>query len=294
MQSRVRSFLACLSALAGLALPNASFAWGELGHETTGAIAWSLMSPAARTEADRLLRVAHNDPKLRLSKATLADAAAWADYRARLTEPRSKAWHFVNVPVTQPGGYQPANCAAQRYDNQPRPNECVIARIEAFRTILASPGDDVARARALLFLVHFLGDIHQPLHCGDRGDSGGNGVMVQVPGHAATTLHSYWDKDSIANIRQNGQPLHDPEALGRFLMAGVPESDIASWRAGDAVRWCNESVDLARASGFPAGTAPTRRITRSFANKTQSIAMERVRMAGVRIAWTLDTVLTPH
>ena len=103
---------------------------------------------------------------------SLADASTWAD-EVRRDRPESGPWHYVNVPITEPA-YSAEFCPKEG---------CVVAKIADFRKVLADRPRRPRRApRGARFLVHFVQDLHQPLHVGDRGDRGGNDLQVQFFG----------------------------------------------------------------------------------------------------------------
>lgn len=270
-------------------------AWHDPGHNASGAIADRFIDPAVRPELERLLAIAAGKHGLR--QRTLADAADWADYHARETLPRSRAWHFVNVHKDV-GRYDPAACAAHAYGGEPRPNECVIAKIAEFRRVLATrlradgtPADD-ERALALLYLAHFVGDLHQPLHCGDNRDSGGNGTKIhETRTRVTTSLHGYWDGIAVARIGTGGQ------SLGAMLAGEITVGQQQEWQRGTPEDWCGESVRHARDYAYRYGAwLPSRQAylaNREYEDAARDITRVRLQQAGVRIAQVLNEALAP-
>ncbi|MCE4554089.1 S1/P1 nuclease [Roseateles cellulosilyticus] len=233
-RQRLRRTLIALSAATALATTPTAFAWSHLGHWLVGELAQPLLTPAAQQQVAQLLQGEPNP--------TLAGVASWADELrgsdAGLARKTAK-WHYVDL--------DPERCDYQPPRDCPDGN-CVIAAIDAQRQILA----DVAqppevRRDALKFLVHFIGDVHQPLHAGARhmaeggDDAGGNKYQVSLrtavapPSYSAkraapgaptpTNLHSVWDyyelesailsPEKYANqLRQGGVAPISPEALG--------------------------------------------------------------------------------
>ena len=172
-----------------------AWAWSKLGHQLVGELAQRHLRPDVEARV-RALLAGEPDP-------TLAGVAYWADALRSDDPPRFKAtsrWHYVNAKGGG-CGFDPARDCAD--------GGCVISAIEAQRAILADDSQPrEARRDALKFLVHLVGDVHQPLHAGDRPDSGGNGFQVslatQLPpepyvrdkyvrGVMGTNLHSVWD-----------------------------------------------------------------------------------------------------
>lgn len=183
MIRRLQALAAALLALA----PAPAAAWWDFGHRTTASIAWSRLSPAARHEVRRL--VAHA-PELATPTCpirSIEDASVWPDCIKTLGERFSHAfpWHFQNVDICKPFDID-ANCPF---------GACVSRQITRQAALLADRTlPDRERLQALAFLVHLVGDLHQPLHAGDHNDLGGNRVPARYgPGGPRGNLHLIWD-----------------------------------------------------------------------------------------------------
>jgi S1/P1 nuclease len=137
--------------------------WYDLGHRMVARIAEQRLTPNT-AEAVRDI----------LGGQTLADASVWAD-NIRQYRHDADALHYVNIPL-HATAYDPArDCLRGR---------CLIAAIVSDTQVLANPAaSPLDRAEALRFLVHFMGDLHQPLHVADNHDRGGNQRMVQLSPH---------------------------------------------------------------------------------------------------------------
>jgi len=150
--------------------------WGQLGHRLVAAIAWDHLTPPAREAATALLA---GEP--------LGEASVWAD-RIRNERREGSPWHYVNIPVGARAWDSAAWC---------RGGNCVVGAVKRFRGVVGYAGASVReRSEALKYLIHFVGDLHQPLHVGDRGDRGGNDVKVVWRGRE-TNLHAVWDSDLL-------------------------------------------------------------------------------------------------
>jgi hypothetical protein len=165
--------------LPALALPRLAHAWGGKGHRIVALLAEAELSPAARAEVARLL-AGEAEP-------TLPGVANWAD-DLRDTDPlrgrQTARWHFINFPPGKCQYAPPRDCP----DGQ-----CVIAGINRhFLALSDRKRPDAERREALKFLVHFVGDVHQPLHASDKPDKGGNEFQVSYRGEG-WNLHSTWD-----------------------------------------------------------------------------------------------------
>jgi len=154
-----------------LLMPGAVWPWGRTGHRVSAMMAESRLTPAALAAVRSLLEPGES----------LADASTWADEQRE--EPRSGPWHYVNVPISEPR-YDPRVCS---------PQGCVVSKIEDFERVLSDPrASRVEKQQALRFFIHFLQDVHQPLHVGDTGSRGGNLVQVRFY-DVGTNLHQVWD-----------------------------------------------------------------------------------------------------
>ena len=158
------------------ASPNA-VAWGGDGHRLIADVADKQLSVPAKTEVDRLLAL---EPG-----ATLASISTWAD---ETRNPSTAAWHYVNLPRDSDCHYEPDTSCAH--------GACVVAAIDAQVAVLASNASDEQRLKALKYIVHFVGDVHQPLHAGFADDRGGNSFQLQAFGRG-TNLHALWDSALI-------------------------------------------------------------------------------------------------
>src|SRR5580700_268916 len=157
-----------------------ALAWGPEGHSLIARIAETQLTPAARARVTAILAPGQ----------TLASIASWAD-EVRRSRPESANWHFVDIPIDRPHLDMTRDCAK---------NDCVVAKIADLRKTLLSPATPPDQQReALMFLVHFIGDMHQPLHSSDNQDRGGNSVRVVFFGRQ-TNLHSVWDSGLLTRL----------------------------------------------------------------------------------------------
>jgi hypothetical protein len=178
----------------------------------------------------------------------------------------------VNLPITGPG-WDPARCPEGR---------CVVGAITRYRAVLADrTRPQLERTEALRFLVHLVGDLHQPLHVGDNGDRGGNDVPVTWEGRS-TNLHSVWDS-SILGQTGESEDRHFLRLAGRTV-------DLAATGAGTELEWAAESHTLARLVGYGALPAD-RELAGSYGRAALPVAEERIVQAGVRLARLLNAAL---
>ncbi|MGN6788875.1 MAG: S1/P1 nuclease [Rhodanobacteraceae bacterium] len=250
---------ATLAAMLSCATP--AFAWGPLGHRIVARLAEAQLTPHAFVEAQKLLALRGADH--------LDDVAVWAD-DLRDTDPalfqRTKRLHFVNFHSRDCIYEPPRDC---------RDGECVVAAIDKYSAILANRSNSTAtRAEALAFLVHFVGDIHQPLHADYRDDAGGNLYQVRWRGRG-TNLHRIWDSTMLDSLHLSAAQ------YTRKLEAERAPLPIA----GTPAEWAEESCRIVRDGGvYPA----SRTISQTYVDRELPIAERRLRQAGARLAGLLN------
>ena len=205
-------------------LPAPAFAWGPEGHEVVAHIAAMNLTPKARADVAALLGGE--------AEASMAIASNWAD-EIRDARPETTSWHYVNLEIDDDLRYDPArDCAA---------GNCAVAQIVRDEAILKSNAAPEARTEALKFLIHFIGDIHQPLHGGDNHDHGGNGVQVSYRNGKFGSLHHFWDDDMVVSLGKN--PVVIANAIDSALS---PMQKAALMDAGPPVAWAEASARIAR------------------------------------------------
>lgn len=211
-----------------VALPASAQAWGGDGHRIVCGIAWQRLTPDGLGLAARLLGA--TDEK------TFVDACVWAD-EVRNDRPDTYNYHFINIPAGAAGMDMQRDCAA--------PKRCASWAIVHFGRVLADPkADALARTEALKWVLHFVGDLHQPLHAGRPDDLGGNRIFVDFFGDAGNAerrnnLHSVWDSQIL---RRAG--LTWPDA-SNVLAKRIVADEAKDWETLDVTVWTNESFRVA-------------------------------------------------
>ncbi len=281
---RFRSLLA--AALLCLGTTSTALAWAPLGHALVGELAQRHLDPKAQAEVARLLA---GEPA-----PTLAGIASWAD-ELRNTDPeRFKAtsrWHYINAK----GG----GCDFDLTRDCPD-GDCVVGALDRQLAILADRKQPLdARRDALKFVVHLVGDEHQPMHAGNRPDSGGNRFQVSlrtplepeayarksyVDGVMGTNLHSVWDYYILAS---RGLALRDyADALDS--KANPPAAPLPG--AGVLQEWAGASCRLIDAHGLYPGE-DQHKMDHIYLDRFRPLAEARVQLAGKRLAQLLNQAL---
>ena len=271
------------------AWPGTARAWGTLGHKTVAVLAQRRLTPKAAEQVRAILG----------SGATLADVAKCADDIKRKpvrcasftlsADRRSSGWHFIDIPITA----TPTAATLKTYcRNHGKDDQCSTEQIKRELATLKDPRADLyAKQVALMFVVHLVGDLHQPLHNATDGDAGGNAKLVRFlagpRSRKRTNLHHIWDdvlmKDSEVKKRR-------PEAFADFLERDMAGKDVASWTRGELIDSAAlESFSIAKTRIYRAyALGGNDALGRDYQAEMQPIAFERLEKAGVRLAELLN------
>jgi hypothetical protein len=236
------------------AVPSA-WGWGCKGHEIVALIAESHLNPRARAMALQILAAGPVSPSLsRYCKDPgldpFVDSSTWADDE-RAIAPTTAPWHFIDIPRGAPKSSMAQYC--------PPATRCVTAALVSQLAILRDPAATAqARADALRYIIHFVGDIHQPLHDTTNNDRGGNCVPVAFFGRApretnptqesyAPNLHGVWDVDIIERFMNAQTPQQTADDLDQKFRSKIP-----SWQSkpADFNSWAWESHQKAETTSY--------------------------------------------
>jgi len=269
------------------------YAWSDGGHQIVATIAYHRLTPRTRAAVDSLLKIPIPPMAITAQEKDFVSTSTWADeVRSESGFEETRSWHYIDNPFTHiPGTPIPTGLPEK---------ENVITALNSEIAVLRNPTAKRAdKARALRFLIHFVGDIHQPLHCTTRvsplnpdGDRGGNEYYVQIPGEERTeSLHALWDQ----GLETFPQSLTEvPRATAR-IEKEFPASD-SGWRVGgprNVSGWMKESVSLAR--GFVYNDLHRERPpSSSYLKQGERIADKRVAWAGYRLAALLNDLFSVH
>jgi hypothetical protein len=256
-------------------------AWGAVGHKTIAWIAQDRLRPQALQRIKEILGEDRDLPSV----------STWADAIVRM-RPETATWHYLNLNVREGQGIFDLETACRQED-------CVVDQIEKELHILREPfGKKSAKREALKFLVHFVGDLHQPLHCADDQDRGGNEKWFNLPGakgrsgHTWVSLHAYWD--DLFQVPQT----QTPRVLANRLEAQMDPIDEVHWSGGTPEEWAYESYLIAQKDIYgelrPGPLAKNRwgrDLPADYMNGQMQRLMEhQLQKAGVRLAFLLNDV----
>ncbi len=287
--------------LIAVALPREAPAWGPEGHAMVGEIAERFLTPRARKKVHAILQ------KKQLSDYEIA---SWPDIIRGNKEyavlfPHNSRWHYVDFDA-----FADLETLRLSEDGQDIVSQVVFWHKELGRSRLPRP----KRLDALRFLVHFVADMHQPLHCAYRyNDMGGNMIPVhsfrgahfaidaETPMDRLPNLHSTWDEYFVYELMDGT----DPADFAAQLAQEITPDQARQWAEPDPLAWALESHNLARSHvyRFTDGTdlpftwsRPGIDLTReNYIDANVPVVREQLQKAGVRLAHLLNTALDqPH
>ena len=258
-------------------IPAQLLAWGPKGHAIVADIAASRLTPTAKQNLQSLL-----------GADSLASIASWAD-SVRKERDESYDWHFVDIPKDAAGFSEERDCfrPQDKHKNADTDHHnCVVDRIEMFQKIL---GDEKAsradRLEALKWIVHFVGDLHQPLHAIDEA-RGGNEIKLSVFGSPKCgdydcNLHWAWDTLLLEHTGYS-----EEEYVG-WLNTLIAQKHLENQAAGTPLDWANESHLQARQimNAKPAS------IDDAYFQANIELVNRKLALAGIRLATLLNNTL---
>lgn len=261
-----------------------AFAWDSTGHRLVAQIAYDNLTNQAKNKVDQLTELLdqHYPPPSRFLFASL-----WADQIKNDDVVAFNDWHFINYPISF--DHTPSR--------QPEKQNVVWAIWQSENVLQSSKANDYEKAVFLRFLLHFAGDVHQPLHCAElysqqfpQGDSSGNLFLIQTAN--AQDLHSYWDQ-GLGFFRNNGQhyPLTNKEVQ---RLAQRIETQYPANYFGDRITdtnpqdWAQESFAIAKnfAYQIKENSVPSN----TYNTQGQILVQQQIALAGYRLANLLNHI----
>lgn len=289
-----------------LMLAHDAFGWNDFGHMAVAAIAYPQLTSSTKKCVSELLKrnpdyaewirgvdkseqertafmraatwpdaIRHN-PKY--SDAPEQNASGGSQHDGYRDKRLNRSWHYINTPIS-PDGTPTIPATAPNIETQ----------IITLQRILQSVNSDTdTKSYSLVWLLHLVGDAHQPLHAASRfthdfphGDQGGNAVII-CEQTCNSNLHSYWD--GVLGKTRN------PPTILR-MVSSYPKADRQRAQILDIDVWLQESVDISQRVAYaqPVGiSADSTTLSGSYKAKARSVAQQQAAMAGARLANLLN------
>lgn len=317
-----------IAAIAMMLGTGPGFGWGNEGHEIIATVVASYLKKNSPDTLSKVRALLKRDRDNDLTDTDIASEATWADaYRESSPTARdaTRQWHFVDIDYDNNDIDKAIDsaCFGHKTAADPAsegpPDSCVVDRVEVFKKELADPATSPKeRLLALKFLLHFVGDVHQPLHAAThfsgankQEDFGGNCVGI-LRGRATVPvrLHSYWDTTLVQ--RAVGK---DVDNAADTVFALLTPATVKKWSGGDASDWAKESFGIARdkvyagvidhgpeqtdymfkdRKGKPdtrCGKSNVYRIDTKYDARATDVVTEQLAKAGLRLAKLLEDAL---
>ena len=238
--------------------------WGAVGHRTVGKIAEGHLSPNARAAVRDLL-----------GSQTLSDVSNWADeLRGQEKYRQTGPWHYINLPLGL--NYEQFK---NRVENMLESN-VYSALAQQMQVITDKSASRDQKIDALKFVVHFVGDLHQPMHVSRAEDKGGNTIQLNYEGQG-TNLHSLWDSKLIEHTGLDYLQLS--ENCDHATLA-----QIRQWQSDPIVKWMWESYEISSKLYAEVDSMSSRSIGQDYYTAHWPIIQQRLEQAGIRLAGVLN------
>ena len=273
-------------------------AWGDEGHKVVALVADHFLDPAVRQKVQSILA----EDSDTLTGHDIAEESVWADHfrdSDRATTKKrylaTRRWHRFDQELSRPDpdaacfGHPKAD--PKVWASRGPTDSCLIDKIKQFTVELSTPETPPAeRLIALKYILHLVGDVHEPMNVIDNKDGGGAAIHVTGADFKPTTLQGFWERDVIEEIGD------DPKPIAEDLISSVSQSKVAAaWSLGSPLDWAQDAFRLARNRAY--GQLPMAGPDGSYELKaeyvTSAIETTRTQMAkaGVRLAAILNRAL---
>jgi hypothetical protein len=244
----------------------ALISWGVTGHRTIGRIAANHLSPQASAAVRELL-----------GNETLAEASTWPDeVRSQPEYKHTGPWHYINLPL---GLGEPDFEKTVKGMTQENVYSALLQQEQVLGSTASSKEQKI---EALKFIVHFIGDLHQPMHVSREEDKGGNTIQVNYSG-VGTNLHALWDSKLLDHLGLDDQQLAQK-------VDQVSAAQVAAWQNDPLIKWIWESYEISSKLYAEIDAMNGRSIDDSYYQAHIQIVQQRIEMAGVRLAGVLNRI----
>jgi hypothetical protein len=244
----------------------ALISWGVTGHRTIGRIAANHLSPQASAAVRELL-----------GNETLAEASTWPDeVRSQPEYKHTGPWHYINLPIglSEPDFEKTVKGMTQE--------NVYSALLQQEQVLGSTASSKEQKIEALKFIVHFIGDLHQPMHVSREEDKGGNTIQVNYSG-IGTNLHALWDSKLLDHLGLDDQQLAQK-------VDQVSAAQVAAWQSDPLIKWIWESYEISSKLYAEIDAMNGRSIDDSYYQAHIQIVQQRIEMAGVRLAGVLNRI----
>jgi hypothetical protein len=282
-------------AVIGIRANSMAWAWGNQGHEIVAIIAADNLSSSAREQVASMLAIATDTGSV---EKAMAAASVRPDTEFREEDRGTAPWHFIDICLQDQRSEVAARCPA---------GDCVTAKIDEYANRLKAGNYDQWGADGdLAFLIHLVGDIHQPLHAATDADKGGNCIGVESHPYARN-LHAAWDTAVVYRL-EDSVDSGNPDATARKLeQLYASQKDADSWKPGGTGDIAWETNQVARTQVYQALRIPVEScepelnscvhapegpvvLDDAYMNKAATIAGEQLVKAGFRLASLLNGI----
>ncbi len=249
-----------------LTLP--AYGWGPEGHNLVARLAAAHLTPQAAAKVKEILG----------ADTSMASISSWAD-QIRRSRAETGPWHYIDIPIDKPHLDMARDCPK---------GDCVLTKIKEFEKVVVDPAAaPEKRKEALMYIVHFVGDMHQPLHCSDNGDKGGNDVKTEFAGRNGN-LHSVWDSGLLGRIG-------DENAMFAMLSKDLTDKRAKKLGKGTVEEWAEQShkagqkVVYGKLPKVAKGTPE--KLDATYEKAADPVVKEQLEKGGARLAATLNAML---
>lgn len=260
-----------------LSFVHGAYAFGEFGHQLIASIAQDLLTPEAKRQVQSILRAAGGGEEA----LDIVQISVWADKIRRL-RPETASWHYVTLQLSE-----------TRYDPQRTKTPNVVTALEKSSAILSKKDvDRYVREEALKWVVHLVGDLHQPLHVGEDHDMGGNLVRVKV-NRRSYSLHEVWDNVLVERLDL------DVDSLQSILVHEIVADPtyLSRHRSGTVRDWVNATHAKTRICYSLHGKTMKKglklSLDKAYLDNATVLVLDQIKMAGIRLAVVLNSTLDP-
>lgn len=233
--------------------------WGFQGHRAVALIAQQHLTAQSQAMVSAYL-----------GSESIADVSTWADEHR---SPQTAMWHYINLPMG-------LSCVEFEKAVRSSENNIYEALINAEKTLQNEKAAPQARIKALKYIIHLVGDAHQPMHVSRKEDKGGNDIQVRFQ-DKGTNLHALWDSGLIS---EEGLP--ESAMAKNYDVATAAE--IKTWQSDGIIQWLWESYEISNA--LYTGVTPGQKIDKAYYDRYIPVIRRRINMAGIRLAGELNRI----